>query len=137
MELHVTLTDRFKNSLSIYKKEYKSIISDIQEGFKDKSFDIAFEHNYRVSDSGIARLIKLRLKNKSANKGKSGGFRLIYYINKSTQELVFLDIFSKIGKNGKEDLPDKEYLEMLREYQLNKDISEKITIESLQKNHSS
>lgn len=133
MSLNVILTDRFKKSLDLYSKEYSSAISDIIDGFDNKTFDTAFEHNYRLSDSGVARLIKLRLKNKSANKGKSGGFRLIYYINNKTKEIVFLEFYSKIGKNGKNDLQDKEYLEMLKDFQINSKKSEPIPIKSLVK----
>jgi len=131
MSLNVILTERFKKSLDIYRSEYKSAVQDILDGFENKTFDTIFENNYRLSDSGVARLIKLRLKNSSANKGKSGGFRLIYFINKESKELVFLEFYSKIGANKKEDLPDKEYLEMLREYQNNKEIIESISLQSL------
>ena len=131
MELKVILTERFKNSLSKYEKEYRNIISDLKNEFKDKDINEIFENNYIISNSVKARIIKLRIKNSSAGKGKSSGFRLIYYVNIESNELAFLEIYSKIGKNKINNLNSSEYPLMFKEYCSEKITCEKITINSI------
>ncbi|MGV0828279.1 hypothetical protein F0358_10830 [Empedobacter brevis] len=128
MELNVVLTKRFKKSLSLCVKEFPNIVKDLKNEFLNKDFNQVFENNYFISDSKTARIIKLRIKNSSAKKGKSGGFRMIYYINNKTKELVFMEIYSKIGKNKINNLNSDEYPKMLKEYILEKDTCEKIVI---------
>jgi mRNA-degrading endonuclease RelE of RelBE toxin-antitoxin system len=49
---------------------------------------------------------KLRLANSSANKGKSGGFRLIYYVQELPKPILwFLLVYSK---NEQEDVGSSE-----------------------------
>lgn len=131
MELKVVLTNRFKKSISLYSKEFPNIIKDLKNEFLNKDFNQVFENNYFISDSKTARIIKLRIKNSSAQKGKSGGFRMIYYINNKTKELVFMEIYSKIGKNKINNLNSDEYPKMLKEYIHEKDTCEKIVISSI------
>lgn len=131
MELKVVLTNRFKKSLSLYSKEFPNIIKDLKNEFLNKDFNQVFENNYFISNTNTARIIKLRIKNSSAKKGKSGGFRMIYYINNKTKELVFMEIYSKIGKNKINNLNSDEYPKMFKEYIHEKDTCEKIVISSI------
>lgn len=115
-ECGVYAISTFSGSLSVIVKAYPNVRTDLVESAKDITFDEAFEKNYTLSDSGIAKIIKTRVLNSSQNKGKSSGFRVIYFINKKTNEIVFLNIFSKVGKGGKENVSKSEIKEYLETY---------------------
>lgn len=53
------------------------------------------------------RVVKTRLENPDANKGKSGGFRVIWYLITSDNEIYPLTIYSK---NDQEDISKKEIM---------------------------
>jgi mRNA-degrading endonuclease RelE of RelBE toxin-antitoxin system len=56
---------------------------------------------------------KVRLANPDAQKGKSGGFRVIYYLK--TQEFILLiNIYSKSEQT---DMPPSEIAEWIKEYE--------------------
>lgn len=115
-ECGVYAISTFSDSLSVIVKAYPNVRTDLVESAKDITFDEAFEKNYTLSDSGIAKIIKTRVQNSSQNKGKSSGFRVIYFINKKTNEIIFLNIFSKVGKSGKENVSKSEIKEYLETY---------------------
>lgn len=107
----------FLESLSMIEKIYPNVRKDLADSAKDLTFEEAFKKNYTLSDSGIAKVIKTRVHNSSHNRGKSSGFRVIYFISKKTNEIVFLNIYSKIGKRSKENVTKteiKEYLTTLK-----------------------
>jgi mRNA-degrading endonuclease RelE of RelBE toxin-antitoxin system len=56
---------------------------------------------------------KVRLANPDAQKGKSGGFRLIYYL-KTTEFILFINIYSKSEQT---DMSPTEIAEWIEEYQ--------------------
>ena len=56
-------------------------------------------------------LYKVRLSNRSASRGKSGGFRAIYY-REEPHTVVFVHIYSKTDKN---DASHREIIERLRD----------------------
>lgn len=116
MECDIYAISAFVDSLSAIKKVYPNVEKDLAESAKGVTFDEAFEKNYTLSDSGIAKVIKLRVPNSSQNKGKSAGFRVIYFINKRNNEIVFLNIFSKVGKGGKDNVPKSEIKEYMETY---------------------
>lgn len=120
MECSTYAISIFADSLSAIKKVFPNVEADLIESAKNVTFDEAFEKNYTLSDSGVAKIIKLRVPNSSQNKGKSAGFRVVYFITKRTNEVVFLTIFSKTGKGGKSNIPKseiKEYLEIYKSEQ--------------------
>lgn len=116
MECRTYAISTFVSSLSAIKKVYPNVETDLIESAKNITFEEAFEKNYTLSDSGIAKVIKLRISNSSQNKGKSAGFRVIYFITKRTNKIVFLNIFSKVGKGGKENVSKSEIKEYLETY---------------------
>lgn len=116
MEYDIYAISTFGDSLSAIKKVYPNVEKDLVDGTKGVGFEEAFNKNYTLSDSGIAKVIKVRVPNSSQNKGKSAGFRVIYLISMRTNEIVFLNIFSKIGKGGKDNVPKSEIKEYLETY---------------------
>lgn len=55
---------------------------------------------------------KVRIKNSDNNKGKSGGYRLLYYI-KTADNVVLLDLYTK---SEMDTLSDKEVRDTIRQY---------------------
>lgn len=56
------------------------------------------------------KVFKTRLENPDANKGKSGGFRVIWYLVTSDHEIYPLTIYSK---NEQEDIPNREIISLI------------------------
>lgn len=89
--LQVTFTPEFKRNLRQLAKKYRHIKSDLQPildqlASGSKPGDQVPGVRYEV--------FKVRAKNSDASKGKSGGYRLIYFI-KSESERVLITVYSK------------------------------------------
>jgi mRNA-degrading endonuclease RelE of RelBE toxin-antitoxin system len=89
--LQVTFTPEFKRNLRHLAKKYRQIRSDLQPTFDElagggKPGDQVPGVRYEV--------FKVRAKNSNALKGKSGGYRLIYWV-KSASEVVLITVYSK------------------------------------------
>src|SRR5271157_634086 len=89
--LQVTFTPEFKRNLRQLAKKYRRIKSDLQPiidqlASGSKPGDQVPKVRYEV--------FKVRAKNSDASKGKSGGYRLIYYV-KSESEVVLVTVYSK------------------------------------------
>ncbi|WP_156857770.1 type II toxin-antitoxin system RelE/ParE family toxin [Oceanobacillus sp. AG] len=73
------------------------------------------EGNIEGNDIGGLKLkgdkvFKTRLENPDANKGKSGGFRVIWYLVTSDNEIYPLTIYSK---NEQDDIPNREIISLI------------------------
>lgn len=54
----------------------------------------------RIKGFGELQIYKARIQNSSSNKGKSGGFWVIYYLKTSQKTFHFLTIYSKSEKEN-------------------------------------
>jgi mRNA-degrading endonuclease RelE of RelBE toxin-antitoxin system len=89
--VEIRLSIDFQSQFKFLKKRYRKIKADIQSTLDD------LESGKTPGDqfSGIdAIVMKVRVKNSDTRKGKSGGYRLIYWIV-SPELIVLLDIYSK------------------------------------------
>jgi mRNA-degrading endonuclease RelE of RelBE toxin-antitoxin system len=89
--VQVTFTPEFKRNLRQLAKKYRHIRADLQPVLDqltggDRPGDQVPGVRYEV--------FKVRAKNSDASKGKSGGYRLIYYV-KSASEIVLVTVYSK------------------------------------------
>src|SRR3954470_17477150 len=89
--LQVTFTPEFKRNLRQLAKKYRHIKSDLQPILDQlasggKPGDQVPQVQYEV--------FKVRTKNSDASKGKSGGYRLIYFV-RSEREVVLITRYSK------------------------------------------
>lgn len=89
--LPVTFTPEFKRNLRQLAKKYRHIKSDLQPIIDQltsgsKPGDQVPGVQYEV--------FKVRARNSDASRGKSGGYRLIYYV-KSETERVLVTVYSK------------------------------------------
>jgi mRNA-degrading endonuclease RelE of RelBE toxin-antitoxin system len=81
----------FKRNLRTLAKKYRSICNDVQPIIEQ------LEGGELPGDriSGIGHeVFKLRVKNSDIQKGKSGGYRLIYYV-KTAKGIILLTIYTK------------------------------------------
>lgn len=89
--LQIALTPRFKKDLRELAKRYRSIRSDIQPLIEQlQAGEIPGDRIAGVK----YQVFKVRLKNSSIQKGKSGGYRVIYYM-KTEREIILATIYSK------------------------------------------
>lgn len=102
-------TSTFQESLRKLSNNYKTIKLDLAEEFGNKSFEDIFAKKYVLKDSGIAKILKIRIANSEQNKGKSAGFRIFLIADSRTSEITFINIFAKTGSDGKDNI-DKEEL---------------------------
>lgn len=78
------------------KKRYRNIQADIKPIFEDVENGLILGDQFPGMDAVV---IKLRVKNSDAQRGKSGGYRLIYWVM-SPKIIVMLDIYSKSNQEN-------------------------------------
>jgi mRNA-degrading endonuclease RelE of RelBE toxin-antitoxin system len=89
--IQVEVAPTFKRSLRTLAKKYSSIRDDIQSVIEQ------LQQGELPGDqiSGIGyQVFKLRVRNSDIQKGKSGGYRLIYYVKTATG-IILLTIYTK------------------------------------------
>jgi mRNA-degrading endonuclease RelE of RelBE toxin-antitoxin system len=89
--VQVTFTPEFKRNLRHLAKKYRHIKSDLQPILDQLAC------GGRPGDQvpGVRyEVFKVRAKNADASKGKSGGYRLIYYV-KSPSQVILVTVYSK------------------------------------------
>ena len=107
LSIEIALTPRFQRDLRELAKRYRSIRSDIQPLIDQlQAGEIPGD---RIA--GIKyQVFKVRIKNSDIQKGKSGGYRLIYYIKTSENILCFL-IYSKSDEENVTSLEIKKIIQ--------------------------
>lgn len=89
--VQIALTPRFKRDLRELAKRYRSIRSDIQLLTEQLQ---AGEVPGEIIAGVKYRIFKVRLQNSNIQKGKSGGYRVIYYL-KTEHSIILVTIYSK------------------------------------------
>jgi hypothetical protein len=103
MNLTIVPTPEFKKSVKTLFKRYKLISKDLADLEKELQ-----EDTHAGVDLGSG-CFKIRLKNSSVPTGKSGGFRVIYFLR--TQEKIYLlEIYSK---SDLDNIDEKRLVEIL------------------------
>ncbi|MBW4516656.1 MAG: type II toxin-antitoxin system RelE/ParE family toxin [Timaviella obliquedivisa GSE-PSE-MK23-08B] len=89
--IDIELTIEFQRKIRILAKKYRRIRIDLQEVLqKLQAGEFVGD---QLQDVG-STILKARVKNSDAQRGKSGGYRLIYWLQ-SPATVVLLDIYSK------------------------------------------
>ena len=89
--IEIFLTSRFKKDLSQLAKRYRAIRKDLEPLVEQlKSGEVLGD---QISGLNI-QVFKVRLKNSNIQKGKSAGYRVIYYV-KTEVSVVLVTIYSK------------------------------------------
>jgi addiction module RelE/StbE family toxin len=89
--IEIALTPRFQKDLRDLVKRYRSIRQDLQTLIEQLQ-------SGEVPGDEVAgakyQIFKVRLKNSDTRKGKSGGYRVIYYL-KTSKAIILVTIYSK------------------------------------------
>lgn len=100
----------FNRNLRSLAKKYRNIRNDIQPVIEQ------LEQGELLGDqiSGIGyEVFKLRVRNSDIQKGKSGGYRLIYYV-KTANGIILLTIYTK---SKQADIAADEIRSIIAEYE--------------------
>jgi len=90
----IEYTSEFKRNLRTLAKKYRSIRGDIQP-FIDRIKSGQFIGN---QVKGVGDLVyKARVRNSDIQKGKSAGYRAIYWI-KTPQDIILITLYSKLDQ---------------------------------------
>ncbi len=112
MTYKIQLTASFKRSVKKLKRRYPHIKEDLQEGIELLSQTPQL--GVIVPRSGGVR--KVRLPNRDAKRGKSGGYRLLYYLEAyEAQTLYLLFVYSKSDRASVTQRELKQLLDELSE----------------------
>lgn len=93
--IQIALTPRFQKDLRTLAKCYRSIRSDLQ------SLITQLQAGQTPGDRimGVKyQVFKVRLKNTDVQRGKSGGYRVIYYV-KTRESIILATIYSKSDRS--------------------------------------
>jgi mRNA-degrading endonuclease RelE of RelBE toxin-antitoxin system len=108
--IDIKLTIEFQQKIRVLAKKYRRIRLDLQEVLESlQSGNIVGDQLQNVGNT----VLKVRVKNSDAQRGKSGGYRLIYWLQ-SSSSIVLLDIYSK---SEQEDIEVTEIQRILKKYQ--------------------
>jgi mRNA-degrading endonuclease RelE of RelBE toxin-antitoxin system len=89
--IEIALTPRFKRDLRVLAKRYRSIRGDLQSLIEE--LQAGETPGDRIAGLKY-QIFKVRLKNSNIQKGKSGGYRVIYYL-KTQDKIILTTIYSK------------------------------------------
>ena len=89
--IEIALTPRFKRDLRELAKRYRSIRNDLQPLIEQlQAGEILGDRIAGVK----YQVFKVRIKNSNIQKGKSAGYRVIYYL-KTDEKIILATIYSK------------------------------------------
>jgi len=92
MSYLIVLAGSFKSSLCKLKKRYRRIKEDIKPEIEELTRD---PRKWPVMP-GARGVRKARVSNSDANKGKSGGYRLLYFVEDQPRKVIYiLWVYSK------------------------------------------
>ncbi|WP_373479903.1 type II toxin-antitoxin system RelE/ParE family toxin [Geminocystis sp.] len=103
---------QFKQDIKTLAKKYRQIKSDIKPIIEQ--LELGELIGVRIPETNDI-FYKVRIKNSDIQKGKSGGYRLIYHVQGSTI-IIMMTIYTK---SEKEDISAKRIREILAEYENN------------------
>jgi mRNA-degrading endonuclease RelE of RelBE toxin-antitoxin system len=108
--IQVIPTTEFQRSLRVLAKRYRSIRKDVQPVIDQ--LQVGELQGDQVPGVGFT-IFKVRVKNSDIQKGKSGGYRLIYYLKTATS-IVLITIYSK---SDQQDIPASTIREIVAEFE--------------------
>ena len=105
MSYKIYALNQFKKDVKRLQKRYKYIKDDL------KTLNKILQNNPKEGIRLFSNVYKIRVQNSSINKGKSGGFRVIYYYIDKQKNIYLLSIYSK---SDLANISDKKILQILK-----------------------
>jgi mRNA-degrading endonuclease RelE of RelBE toxin-antitoxin system len=96
--IEIRLTPDFRKQVRKLEKRYRKIQSDLQPILMQIQMGEIIGDRLQGVD---AEVFKVRIRNSDVNRGKSGGYRMIYWL-KLPECVVLLDIYSKSDRDDVE-----------------------------------
>ena len=93
--IEIRLTPDFRKQVRKLEKRYRKIQSDLQPILMQIQMGEIIGDRVQGID---AEVFKVRIRNSDINRGKSGGYRMIYWL-KLSECVVLLDIYSKSDRD--------------------------------------
>jgi len=87
-EYEFVLPGPFRQELEVYAKKYRHLFDDFRNFLRD------FDHRLGRTISNCGGAQKIRMRSTDKQKGKSGSFRIIYFL-RIQRQVTFLDIYDK------------------------------------------
>lgn len=97
--MKIYYTREFKRNLRQLSRRYRRIRSDIEPVIDE--LKAGNTPGDQISGVGYT-LFKVRVKNSDNNKGKSGGYRVLYYVKTATH-ITLVTVYSKSDQGDVED----------------------------------
>ncbi len=97
MSYNIIPTPTFQKDVKSLQKKYRHIVADLEE------LESILSENPFAGDAikGLEKTIfKIRLASTDMGKGKSGGFRIIYYLVSADQTIYLLTLYAKAYKQS-------------------------------------
>ena len=108
--VEIRFTPEFKRNLRALSKRYPHIRSDLEPILEQlQAGDLVGDRIPRIGHV----LFKARIRNHDARRGKSGGYRLIYYLQEP-KRLVLITLYSKSEQS---DIAAAEVRRIIREFE--------------------
>ena len=107
--MNISYTGEFKRNLRQLIKKYSHIKGDIQPIIN------TLQQGELLGDRiqyGAYIVYKVRVKNSDAQRGKSGGYRIIYYLETQT-DIILLTIYSKSEQSDISNFEIKKIIKQL------------------------
>jgi mRNA-degrading endonuclease RelE of RelBE toxin-antitoxin system len=89
--MNISYTEVFKKHVRKLSKRYRSLQNDLEPVLKELEEGVLLGD--RITGLGEV-LYKIRVKNSDSQKGKSGGYRVIYYLKK-VDEIKMMAMYAK------------------------------------------
>jgi len=107
--ISINLSQKSVKDLKFLKKRFPKIDNDLDKLFS--SLTTGKVIGARIREFKSFEIYKARLNNSSSKIGKSGGFRVIYYLKRSEEYILVLSIYSKTSRIN---ISKKEILKILK-----------------------
>lgn len=105
----VDLSARFRRDVKRLLKKYRRVREDVQTLIKQ----LEQGETPGSQVQGIQYTVyKVRVRNSDAQKGKSGGYRVVYYL-KTLENIILITLYSK---SEAADIPDDEIRRIIDEF---------------------
>ncbi len=109
--IQISASPDFKNQIRQLTKRYRNLQTDLQP-LLDQLIQGETPGD-RIQ--GVQSIVyKVRLKNSSAKKGKSGGYRVIYYL-KSQDNILLVTLYSKSDRT---DIAIETIIDIITQYEI-------------------
>ena len=110
VSIKVDVTVKFQKKIKSLEKKYRNIKDDVIPIVE--SLSIGKLPRDRIADLNL-EIYKVRIKNSNNHKGKSGGYRLIYYV-KTIDQVILVTIYTK---SEQEDIDKNEIEDIIAEFE--------------------